>query len=238
LPRFTRRWTFAFLSRRSLFQSQDIPEIAPACDGRLHFGHGNTSTQGRCAELVETLHAQDEFTAGGETVDQFDGSTLLRGLISVARVDQDVRVDERSRHGLARPVMQLVARGVRSTAQMPTAFAKPLLRALPTIVQGPTVIAIASKIAQRHLNVAVLDAVGLLEELDLAVTIDALNGARHDGLVLLIIAPTRSGPPKNVPAARSRSGQLLRGDAFMQGAESDCLKWFSPHLCVILFVIP
>jgi hypothetical protein len=79
---------------------------------------------------------------------------------------------------------------------MPTAFPKPLQRALPTIVQGPTVIAIASKIAQRHLNVAVLDAVGLLEELDLAVTIDALNGARHDGLVLLLSHQPEAGRPK------------------------------------------
>jgi hypothetical protein len=36
---------------------------------------------------------------------------------------------------------------MRSTAQMPAAFAQPLPRALATIVQGPTVVAIARKIA-------------------------------------------------------------------------------------------
>jgi hypothetical protein len=79
--------------------------------------------------------------------------------------------------------MQLVASGVRSTAQIPATFVKPSERALPTVVQR-SVTTIAVEVRQRHLDVAILDAVRLLEEVDLTITIDALDGARHDRLVI------------------------------------------------------
>jgi hypothetical protein len=78
--------------------------------------------------------------------------------------------------------MKLVASRVRGTAEIPSASAKPYQSALPTIFQRRTLNAIRTEIGQSHGDVAVFDAFRLLEQPDLAITIDALNSSRHDRL--------------------------------------------------------
>lgn len=80
--------------------------------------------------------------------------------------------------------MKLVARGVRSTAEIPSVSAKPRQSALPTDFCGRAPGAIRAEIGQRHDDIPILDAFRLLEQSDLAITIDALDGSRHHRLVL------------------------------------------------------
>jgi hypothetical protein len=80
--------------------------------------------------------------------------------------------------------MKLVASRVRSTAEVPSVSAKPYQSALPTIFQRRTVNGIRTEIGQSHHDVTVFDAFRLLEQPDLAITIDTLNGSRHDRLDL------------------------------------------------------
>jgi hypothetical protein len=99
--------------------------------------------------------------------------------------------------------MKLVARRIRSTAEIPSVSAKPNESALPTVFLRHALSAIRREIGQRHSDVPILDAFRRLKQSDLAIAIDALNGSRHNRLALSIIAP-------KAPQGRTGTGQALR----------------------------
>jgi hypothetical protein len=75
--------------------------------------------------------------------------------------------------------MKLVTSGIRSAAEIPTAFVKPP-QSPPTVFRRCTVTAIRAEIRQSYRNLSVLDAFRLLKEFHLTITVDTLDGTRHD----------------------------------------------------------